>query len=205
VAFFEKTWCVHGVIGGCAALAEGMAGLVRGQGGRVRLGVEVDRILVENGRADIVVSGADAGHTYMRLLRERPKKRWTDARLKLMRWSMSLFVWHFGAKGTRGMWSDIGRHTIFSGPRHGELVRDIFRRGHLADDMSVYLHRPTVIDPTAAPEGGMRSTPSRRRRIRALAMASTGARRPSPAASWSKPSWKSTSPASPTGSRRAMR
>jgi phytoene desaturase len=167
VAFLEKTWGVHCVVGGCAALAEGLAGLVRGQGGALRLGAQVDEITVKNGRAagvrladgeeiaaDIVVSGADAGHTYMHLLRDRPRRRWTDRRLKRSRWSMGLYVWHFGTKGTRGMWPDIGHHTILNGPRYEGLVRDIFRRGHLAEDMSIYLHRPSVTDPTAAPEGG---------------------------------------------------
>ena len=66
---------------------------------------------------------------------------------------MSLFVWYFGTKGTRDTWKDVGHHTILNGPRYGGLVRDIFRRGVLAEDMSLYVHRPTVTDPTAAPDG----------------------------------------------------
>jgi phytoene desaturase len=33
-------------------------------------------------------------------------------------------------------------------------VRDIFLAGRLAEDMSLYVHRPSVTDPTTAPEGG---------------------------------------------------
>ena len=44
-------------------------------------------------------------------------------------------------------------HTILNGPRYRGLLHDIFMRKHLADDMSVYLHRPSVTDPSAAPEG----------------------------------------------------
>ena len=51
------------------------------------------------------------------------------------------------------MWRDAGHHTILNGPRYGDLVRDIFRRGVLADDMSLYVHRPSVTDPGVAPEG----------------------------------------------------
>ncbi len=43
------------------------------------------------------------------------------ARLKRTRWSMSLFVWYFGTKGTRGMWPDVGHHTILNGPRYKGL------------------------------------------------------------------------------------
>jgi phytoene desaturase len=33
------------------------------------------------------------------------------------------------------------------------LIDDIFINGKLADDMSLYVHRPTVTDPSAAPDG----------------------------------------------------
>jgi phytoene desaturase len=33
------------------------------------------------------------------------------------------------------------------------LLKDIFLKRHLADDMSIYLHRPSVIDPSVAPAG----------------------------------------------------
>jgi phytoene desaturase len=34
------------------------------------------------------------------------------------------------------------------------LVRDIFIKGHLADDMSLYVHRPSVTDSSVAPPDG---------------------------------------------------
>jgi phytoene desaturase len=166
VAWLEKAFGVHYAMGGAGALAEAMAGLVRRLGGDLRFGVEVDEITVRDGRAtgvrltdgetlrgDIVVSNADAGHTYQRLLRKQPRSRWTDARLKRTRWSNGLFVWYFGTRGTRGLWRDIGHHTILNGPRYAGLVHDIFIKGRLADDMSIYLHRPSETDPTAAPKG----------------------------------------------------
>lgn len=166
VAWLEKAFGVHYAMGGAGALAEGIAGLVRRTGGELRFGVEVDEITVRDGRAtgvrladgetlraDVVVSNADAGHTYNHLLRRQKKARWTDARLKLTRWSNGLFVWYFGTEGTREMWCEIGHHTILNGPRYKGLVHDIFIKGRLANDMSIYLHRPTVTDPSAAPEG----------------------------------------------------
>jgi phytoene desaturase len=67
---------------------------------------------------------------------------------------MGLFVWYFGTEGTQGMWPDVGHHTIVNGPRYKGLIEDIFLKGHLADDMSLYVHRPSITDPTAAPDGG---------------------------------------------------
>ena len=166
VSHLEKAFGVHYAMGGVQAIANAMVGVIEAQGGDVRLGLEADRILTEGGRAagvqltdgtqvhaEVVVSNADAGHTYDRLLRDVPNRRWTKPKLDRTRWSMGLFVWYFGTKGTRDMWSDVGHHTILNGPRYRGLVQDIFVRGHLAEDMSLYLHRPSVTDPTAAPEG----------------------------------------------------
>ena len=166
VSHLEKEFGVHYAMGGVAAIAENMAKIITDQGGTLRMETEVDEILVKNGRArgvklasgdmltaDIVVSNADAGYTYDRLLRNQPRKRWTPKKLKSRRWSMGLYVWYFGTKGTRDMWKDVGHHTILNGPRYKGLVRDIFSRGKVSDDFSLYVHRPTVTDPSAAPEG----------------------------------------------------
>ena len=166
VSHLEKEFGVHYAIGGVAAIARAMSRIVSEQGGSVRQGAEVDRILVKNGRtagvaltsgetlsAPLVVSNADAGHTYDVLLRDQPKRRWTPKRLKKSRWSMGLFVWYFGTKGTRAKWRDVGHHTILNGERYRGLVNDIFIKGKLAKDMSLYVHRPSVIDPSVAPPG----------------------------------------------------
>jgi len=166
VSFLEKEYGVHYAMGGLAAVAEAMSRVVVDQGGAVLLNSEVDRIDHAQGRvtgvhlssgltlpAEVVVSNADAGHTYDRLLKDAPKRRWTPKRLRKTRWSMSLFVWYFGTKGTRDIWPDVGHHTILNGPRFKGLLKDIFIKGHLADDMSLYVHRPTVTDPSAAPAG----------------------------------------------------
>jgi phytoene desaturase len=63
---------------------------------------------------------------------------------------MGLFVWYFG---TRRRHAAVGHHTILLGPRYRELLRDIFRRKVLAEDFSLYLHRPTASDPSLAPPG----------------------------------------------------
>jgi phytoene desaturase len=166
VSHLEKEFGVHYAMGGVQAMADAMVRVVAEQGGTVRQGAEVDEIVTSSGkatgvrltdgetlRADIVVSNADPGHTYAHLLRNTVRKRWTNRRLDRARWSMGLFVWYFGTRGTRGMWKDVGHHTILNGPRYTGLLRDIFMRRHLAPDMSLYLHRPSITDPTVAPEG----------------------------------------------------
>jgi phytoene desaturase len=163
IAHLERTWGVHHAIGGTGALVAGLVKLIEGRGDRVRLNAEVDRILVEEGRAtgvrltngetiaaDLVVSNADVGWTYSKLLRDAPRKVWTDAKIARAHYSMSLFVWHFGVDRR---FEDVHHHTIILGPRYEGLLRDIFRKKTLARDFSLYLHRPTASDPSLAPPG----------------------------------------------------
>jgi phytoene desaturase len=63
---------------------------------------------------------------------------------------MGLFVWYFG---TRRQYPDVPHHSILLGPRYRGLLDDIFERKRLADDFSLYLHRPTATDPSLAPHG----------------------------------------------------
>ncbi|MEO0916558.1 MAG: phytoene desaturase [Pseudomonadota bacterium] len=166
VSHLEKEFGVHYAIGGVEAIAKAMVRVIEDQGGRVRFGAEADEILIDKDQArgvrlstgelltaNVVISNADSGHTYDRLLRNHTKKRWTSDRLKRTRWSMGLFVWYFGTKGTRDKWADVGHHTILNGPRYKGLIDDIFVNGKLAEDMSLYVHRPSVTDPSVAPEG----------------------------------------------------
>lgn len=163
ISYLERQWGVHFVMGGTGALVDGLADLVTGQGGAVRCNAEVAEILVEDGRAagvrlasgerldaSIVVSNAEVGHTYKTLLSKTRRRRWTDARVERSRYSMSLFVWYFG---TNRRFEDVDHHTIVLGPRYKGLLDDIFKHKRLADDFSLYLHRPTATDPSLAPDG----------------------------------------------------
>ena len=63
---------------------------------------------------------------------------------------MGLFVWYFG---TKRRYPAVDHHTILLGPRYRGLLADIFDRKVLAEDASLYLHRPTATDPSLAPPG----------------------------------------------------
>ena len=163
IAFLERRWGVHFALGGTGRLVEGLVRLIEGQGGSLRCNEEVSEIIVNNGvacgvrvgsgetiDADIVVSNADSAWTYRHLLPSTVRSRWTDRRIERARYSMSLFVWYFG---TRRKYDEVPHHTILLGPRYKELLTDIFERKVLADDFSLYLHRPTATDTSLAPDG----------------------------------------------------
>lgn len=163
ICYLERKWGVWFPMGGTGALVRGLVGLIEGQGGTVQLDTEVSQILVEGGRArgvaladgtrlsaDLVVSNADSAFTYKHLLPAEHRRRWTDAKVDRARYSMSLFVWYFG---TDRKYEDVAHHTILLGPRYRGLLDDIFENKTLAEDFSLYLHRPTATDPSLAPAG----------------------------------------------------
>jgi phytoene desaturase len=163
IAYLERQFGVHCAMGGTGAIVNAMVKLIERQGGEVICNTDVSEITTFEGRAtgvklstgervaaDIVVSNACAAHTYNNLIAGGAHKRWTKRKLASARHSMSLFVWYFG---TDQKFENVPHHTIIMGPRYRELIDDIFEKKILANDMSLYLHRPTATDPSLAPEG----------------------------------------------------
>lgn len=159
----ERRFGVYSAIGGTGALVQGMVGLLKERGVPVRCNSEVRQILIENGRAmgvelasgqrlaaDIVVCNSDTAWTYRNLVAPEHRRHWTNRRIESGRYSMSLFVWYFG---TDRKYEAVPHHTMVLGPRYEDLLTDIFRHHKLADDFSLYLHRPTATDPSVAPDG----------------------------------------------------
>ncbi len=163
IHFLERKWGVHFAMGGTGALVQSFVRPFTEMGGTLRLNARVERLLIENGTArgvrlesgeeipaDIVVSNADVAHFYKKAVPASARKKWTDARLDRMRYSMGLFLIYFGTDRT---YPDLAHHTIVLGERYKELLEDIFQRKILADDFSLYLHAPTRTDPSLAPPG----------------------------------------------------
>ena len=148
--------------GGTNALVKGMVRHFERIGGTLRLGDPVDEIITDGTRAtglltrsgrhaqfDAVASNGDVVHSYG-LLHGHKRGAKMVSKLKRRRFSPSLFVVHMG---TNGHWPEVRHHTILFGPRYDGLLNDIYRRGRLAADPSLYLHHPSITDPTMAPAG----------------------------------------------------
>lgn len=157
----ERKWGVYFPKGGTGALVQALVKLFGELGGEIRLNSEVAElitkrgqvtgVLTKNGEAhsfDLVVSNADIVHTYESLLKKEPRLEADRKRLKRMSYSMSLFLIYLG---TRERYPNLLHHNVIFGPRYRELLQDIFRRGQLAEDFSLYLHAPTRSDPSLAP------------------------------------------------------
>jgi len=165
IHYLEREWGVHFALGGTGAIINALVRLIEELGGQIHLNSEVEEILVEHGRAvgvrladgsehraDHVISNAEAAYTYTQLVPAEHRRRNSDARYRRTEYSMSLFVIYFGTK-RRYLDSGLAHHNIILGKRYKGLLDDIFRRKVLADDFSLYLHMPTITDPSLAPEG----------------------------------------------------
>lgn len=167
IHYLEREWGVFFAMGGTGALVLAMVRLIEELGGRFHYNTEVKELLIESRRvtgvrlsdgttytADHIISNADVANTYLNLMPSgRRGVRNSDLRYKkLTRYSMSLFVIYFG---TRRRYNDIklAHHNIILGKRYKELLDDVFNRKVLADDFSLYLHMPTITDPSLAPKG----------------------------------------------------
>ena len=159
----EREWGVWFARGGTGALVRGLVKLFEDLGGTIRLNSEVAEIRTASGRItglatqdgysadfDTVASNADVLHTYGKLLGHTDRGRKQKKVLENRNWSMSLFVIYFGLKRIH---PDLKHHMVLFGPRYQELINDIFNSPDLAEDFSLYLHAPTLTDPSLAPEG----------------------------------------------------
>ncbi len=167
IPFLERKWGVFFPQGGTGALIRALADLYRRLGGELRLDAPVQHVEVRTGAGrtrhmvsaahggaepfDAVVSNADLHHTYARIYAGTPAADAMRARLERMAWSMSLVVVYFG---TRRKYPGRAHHTVVFGPRYREMLREIFHGPALPPDFSLYLHQPTVTDPSLAPPGG---------------------------------------------------
>jgi phytoene desaturase len=165
----ERRWGVFFPRGGTGALVRALVRLYQELGGELRLSTPVRRIeLGEAGEPysngvvhhvttdarmrepfDRVVSNGDLHHTYATLYAGNAAARSMQRKLERADWSMSLFVLYFGTDRRY----DVAHHNVLFGPRYRELLDEIFNGPSLPADFSLYLHAPTVTDPSLAPEG----------------------------------------------------
>jgi phytoene desaturase len=164
IHYLERKWGVFFPRGGTGALVQALVRLYQELGGEIRLSTPVEHIqvrthedrtvhVVESKHGseafDMVISNADLHHTYARLYANDARAERTRQKLERADWSMSLFVLYFGTDRTY----DVAHHSVVFGPRYEALLSEIFSGHELPDDFSLYLHAPSVTDPSLAPPG----------------------------------------------------
>jgi phytoene desaturase len=98
----EREWGVHYAMGGTGAIVQALGRVFEELGGTIRLSTPVRRVLLEGRRAvgvetatgeqiavDAVVSNGDVANTYRKLIPSASRRRFTDAKLENMRYSIT--------------------------------------------------------------------------------------------------------------------
>jgi phytoene dehydrogenase-like protein len=157
-------------VGGSGRLAEALTGLVTEHGAEIRLGVRVDAVLTENGRAvgvrtadgDVltattVVASTTPDHLYGNLLRDVSISGSVRAQASRYSYRRGCFQLNL-ALSARPNFADPrldqgGCHNLGRGV--DELVRSARQAeaGFLPEHPTLSWHEPTAVDPSRAPQG----------------------------------------------------
>ena len=159
----EKKWGVFFAQGGTGEIVSQLKILMERKGINIFLNSEINKIVTSQQKVDGIVNSkgdfyktdylitnADPIYTNNHLIDNNKISLHNKFINKTAKHSMGLFVLFFG---TKVKYENITHHTIWMGPRYKELLSDIFDHHKLADDFSIYLHRPTATDSNFAPMG----------------------------------------------------
>jgi phytoene desaturase len=151
------------VKGGLYRIAEALVRVAESLGVQFVYGAEVDKIGHTSGKADhliiggervefdLIISNSDATHTYTELVSDdviSPEKK---AHLASVEPSCSGFVLLLGIDRT---YEQLVHHNIFFSSDYRREFDDIFKRGILPNDPTIYVANTSYSDPEHAPVGG---------------------------------------------------
>ena len=162
LSFIEYEYGVFHPVGGCGAVSRAMARVAEDLGVEISVGDDVEEILFEGRkavgvrsasgthRADAVVVNADFARAMQRLVPDRLRRRWTDARIARKQFSCSTFMMYLGVEGR---YDNLAHHTIYLSRDYLRNLDEIENRHALSADPSFYVQNACVTDPSLAPAG----------------------------------------------------
>lgn len=162
IPMIELLYGVWFIEGGMHTMATAMARLFEELGGKIHYHSKVDEILIHNkkvlgvavkGKAlqgDYVISNADFPYTMTTLVKDASARgKYTPEKIKRMDYSCSCLVFYWGVDKT---FDKLAPHTFIIAKDLTDNLNRIFD-GRLIEDPSIYLHVPSQVDPSMAPEG----------------------------------------------------
>jgi phytoene desaturase len=161
VAHIEYGFGVYHPVGGCNAILKTMARIASEMGVEFRLSEPVRELTFQGRRAtgaatdqgrypaDAVVVNGDFAGTVSKIIPDRLRRRWTDARIDAKRYSCSTFMLYLGIEGSL---PHMHHHTIFLSSDYETNLSDI-ERGRAPEDPTIYVQNASVTDTSLAPPG----------------------------------------------------
>jgi len=162
IPFVEHHEGIYHVMGGLNRISEAMAEVIAEDGGKLMLNSTVKELILEGKKvkgvrmmdgselfADAVFINSDFAHSMSSLVAPGTLKKYNRSKLKTMGYSCSTFMLYLGVNKK----VDLPHHNIRFSPTYKENVSDIFDAKTLHEDTAFYLHNPSALDPSLAPEG----------------------------------------------------
>ncbi len=162
LSFLEYEFGIYHPYGGCGRVSERMAEIGVENGCELRTnepvvklhfrGRRVTAVETEQGvyEADAVVINADFAHAMRQLVPNELRRRWTDERIEKKRFSCSTYMMYLGVEGA---FPEQMHHTIHISKDYAKNLYEIEQSKVLPTDPSIYVHNPSVTDPSMAPAG----------------------------------------------------
>jgi phytoene desaturase len=149
-------------VGGCSAVSEALAKLFQDLGGNLRLNASVEKVVSQKGKInglklesgefhsfDQYVMGADFAYGMRHLFQDSERKKYNNKKLETLKLSCSTFMMYLGLNKKL----DWPHHRIFFSTNYRKNLREIFDTFEVPQDPSFYVHNPSLLDETLAPEG----------------------------------------------------
>lgn len=162
LAYLEYEFGVYHPRGGCGAVSDAMYRVARDLGVRFRFSERVEKINFEGKRArsvetcaaryacDALVMNADFAGAMRDLVPNRLRRKWTNERLDRKKMSCSTFMLYLGVEGR---YEDLVHHTVFLSKDYEQNLREIDETHTVPSNPSVYVHNPSLVDDSLAPQG----------------------------------------------------
>jgi phytoene desaturase len=162
IPMIELFYGVYFIKGGMYTVATSLTRLFKELGGVIHYNASVEEIMIEKKRAtgirlngkihlaDGIVCAADFPYAMRELIPdERQRGKYTNKKISHMDYSCSCFLLYLGLDKK---YPTKGLHSIYFAKDFKKNVSDLFETGILPEDPSFYLYRPTLMDPSLAPE-----------------------------------------------------
>ncbi|MHA7962599.1 phytoene desaturase family protein [Paenibacillus sp. CAU 1782] len=162
LSYLEHQYGLFHPIGGVNRICQAMADIIGEFGGEIALKTGVDKVLSQGGKAigvqlengekvhaDHVVINADFATAMSRLFQPGQLKKYSPVKLAAKKYSCSAFMLYLGLNRE----IDMPHHTILFAKDYRRNADELTRSKVLSKDASIYVHNPSVNDPTLAPPG----------------------------------------------------
>jgi phytoene desaturase len=159
LSLLEHRYGLYHPIGGVNALCDAMAKVVEEYNGTIHLNKEVKQIVTENRKAkgielhdgqiikaDDVIINADFGYAVTNLLKESDRKKYTNNYVEKKKLSCSTFMVYVGMNKPIAL----PHHMVLFAEDYKKNVEEMTVQQTLSEDPSMYIHNPSVLDPTLA-------------------------------------------------------